>query len=269
LLLNESTYKSKKKLKFKIINQFISIFITANKMGVETSRDQDLPENINDEDTRVRIINSWTEDKILKFHGSSSQSNQTSTMNPSVIKKTAKLIKKHFEEHPIDCGFRVLEIFSGNGCASLGARNNIGLLDMKMPNWVCTDVVDFKKPEFPDGMVFDKLTTVDAVEKYGCESNVLLMISPPPYPHTDKTGDLGYADYYACFDFIKQTLENPSTKFIIFVGELGAADGSSGMYKYLTTHPHLDSVCREMVDKYKDMFGGFCEKELFIFAIRI
>jgi hypothetical protein len=85
------------------------------------------------------------------------------------------------------------------------------------------------------------------------------MISPPPV--TEDAAN-GYGDYFA----VKKWLELPiSNKYIIFVGELGASDGSTGMYKYMLNHPKLKLVVRSMIYLGKDIFDGKCEKELFIF----
>ncbi len=81
----------------------------------------------------------------------------------------------------------------------------------------------------------------------------------------------GFGDYYACHDFILQTLSQsaiPQQKFIIFVGELGASYGTEGMYKYMLDHPNLNLILRHIILFTKDVFGGNCEKELFIFEIR-
>ena len=158
-------------------------------------------------------------------------------------------------------------------------------------NWICTDIINHRSsfldaPRFPSEMLFDQLNCVDAVEKYGKTCNVLLLISPPPYTersvlnlyendqmgYSDKLKDLGYGDYYACKDFIKQTLENNTDdvpKRIIFIGELGASDGSSGMYKFLMENNSLKLELRELLNgPNKDIFGGSIFKELFIFKIQ-
>jgi hypothetical protein len=171
----------------------------------------------------------------------------------------------------------VLEIFAGNCCASLIVHNKLQNLlnNNQIPNWICTDVVNYNNlPDLPTNMKFDELHSVDAVAQYGTHSNVLLLISPPPYsPPSNSPNDVdfGYGDYYACYDFIAQTLELETfvTKYIIIVGELGASDGSAGIYQYLTTHKNLNLVQRNMLDKGKDPFGGPVEKELFVFEIHV
>lgn len=85
------------------------------------------------------------------------------------------------------------------------------------------------------------------------------MVSPPPVTEKD---EFGYADYFA----IKQWTNIPSTKYIIIVGELGASDGSAGMYKYMLENEIWALKCREKVlFKIDEIFGGTIEKEVFIF----
>jgi hypothetical protein len=111
------------------------------------------------------------------------------------------------------------------------------------------------------------LNSVDAVEKFGANSNVLLMISPPP--SITEEYKCGYGDYYVCYDFILQTKKQKQEKFIIFIGELGESDGSTGMYKYMIENPDLKLLVREVLLLRKYIFGGNCEEELFIFQILV
>ena len=52
---------------------------------------------------------------------------------------------------------------------------------------------------------------------------------------------------------------------LVFIGELGASDGSDGLYDYLVNGGMWNLMCREMLDCSVDLLGGPCEKELFIF----
>jgi len=81
-----------------------------------------------------------------------------------------------------------------------------------------------------------------------------------PVPSSD-----GYADYFACKDFIDQTREGEK-KYIIFVGELGAGDGTQGMYTYLMNNPFLiTKVKQEILNEETGRFKVI--KEVFIFLI--
>ena len=76
----------------------------------------------------------------------------------------------------------------------------------------------------------------------------------------------GYGDYYACKDFIGQT-ESGMKKQIVFIGELGASDGSPGMYNYMLRHPRLKLSLRKVLYKRNYPVFGPVEKEVFVFDI--
>ena len=92
------------------------------------------------------------------------------------------------------------------------------------------------------------------------------MICPPP-GSIDTENFVGscYGDYFACKKFI--ATKKGENKYIIFVGELGASDGSDGMYLYMLTHTRLKLLGRKMIQKGLDNFGGPLEKEVFLFLI--
>lgn len=229
-----------------------------DKMGgvLQRSREEDLPTNINDQEVRQKIESSWTESNILAFEWTALQCQPGSTLSTKTLNKAIPYLQTIFKQKDLN----VLEVFAGNCYASQIIYN--GIKD-KVLSWICTDAINFPKPVLPDSMRFEQLNSVQAVTKFGNEADILLMISPPPFPSLDKKS-LGYGDYYACYDFINQNKE----KYIFFIGELGVSDGSVGMYKYLTTHPKLTLICRAMLDSNVDVFGDPGEKELFIFLIK-
>jgi hypothetical protein len=240
-----------------------------NNMGnmgniLEYSRGVKLPENINDPDYRSMVIKSWTENNILEFVYNKLQYETHTTLRPDILEKAGESIKIYFDKIN---DLKIIDIFSGNLCASVLIHK---FLEEKVTRWICTDAVNYKFiPEPTCKIKYEQLNVVDAVAKHGVESNILLMISPPPT--NNNRSDLGCGDYYACFDYINQSLKNEQikfiTKYIIFIGELGASDGTEGIYDYLMNHKNLNLVCRELLSKENDMFGGSLEKELFIFKI--
>jgi hypothetical protein len=233
-------------------------------MGVESSRCISLPSNINDEDFRKEIICNWnTNNSSQKQFNIQQQHPQYVTSNVNTLIEAGEHIKKFFEKIP-KFEIKILEIMCGNGCASNWVY--FSMKSLNISKWIMTDLFDWNKKELTHPFEFEQLNSVDAVEKFGGDSNVLLMISPPPTTETDRCG---FGDYYACYDFILQTKKQNKTKFIIFVGELGASDGSTGMYKYMIENPDLKLLVREMLLLRKDIFGGNCEKELFIFEILV
>jgi hypothetical protein len=116
---------------------------------------------------------------------------------------------------------------------------------------MATDIIEY--PNRVRDVPFTRCNQVVAVSKFGPWCNILLLISPLPY---------GYGDYYAYYDFIASCKEGTQTKFIVFVGELGASTGSPGTYKYLMEHPRLELMHREMVQNTPQL-----EREIFIFRI--
>lgn len=223
---------------------------------------------------RHKIISAWTEENILKDSNNSDQNNGEPTMTITILNKAAEIILDFFKKDDY-FKFKILDIMSGNLASSsimfiyfishFGKESN-----NKIGQWILTDVVEYResimyeilKKTIPDGSVkipfFIKMNTVDAVKKYGVESNILLLISP--YPSSD-----GYGDYFACKDFIDQTREGEK-KYIIFVGELGEGDGTSGMYSYLMNNPFLiRKVKQEIHNEEKGRFRVI--KEVFIFLI--
>lgn len=225
--------------------------------ALQHSRQTDLPVDI--DKRRNEIIVSWTEKNILTFPFTAAQADPESTLSSKILQKAAQHINTVFSSQHVE--LNILEVFAGNCCASQIIYNAV---KEKVVSWICTDAINFDKPIFPNKMKFEQLHTVEAVNKFGQEANVLLLISPPPYP-TPSNKDLGYGDYYACYDFLALNIKD---RYIIFIGELGASDGSQGMYKYLTTHPNLDIIARVMLDNKPDVFGEPGEKELFIFQTK-
>lgn len=235
-------------------------------MGVETSRESGLPDNMDLPETRKRIMSSWTSENILSSILNSSQGKKAeSTLCLATITKAGILISDYFSSHQQDTkNIRILEVMAGNCVSSSYVYEKLS--EFKC-TWVATDMITY--PTRIQSIPFVECNPVEAVSKFGKLSDILLMISPTPCSSSidepDKK-DLGYADYYASSDFIEQTKPGEN-KHIIIVGELGASDGSEGMYNYLMKHINLELVVREMIYEGKDTFGGNIEKELFIFAI--
>ena len=237
----------------------LKLSVEAKKLGVTEEgleyrlqlqdENADIPLNIEEE--RDGIISSWSEDNILKNSNNSIQFTPKSTIDEIGLIKAGKYIDDFFvgEKNILN----ILDIMSGNGIAS---DYIFQILKPKIGRWISTDIIDFKKPKLNEKQ-FYKLNTVDSIEKYGKICNVLLIISPIP-------GE-SYADYFACKDFIEQT-KHDEKKYIIFIGELGRGDGTSGMYKYLLKHVKLNTLLEKEIYKYKNK-GFTINKKLYIFEI--
>jgi len=172
----------------------------------------------------------------------------------------------------------VLELFSGNGRAAIEFIAPLLASGITITNYVSTDIIEFpgRVDLECDNFEFHKADALDAVKRFGEKSNTLLFISPPPagsikteeeIKEKGDKGELGYGDFYACDEYIKQTLvQNVGPKSIFFVGELGAGDGTTGMYKYLMEHPHLKLIYRNRIS-YTNLGIGAGIKEVYIFKI--
>ena len=147
---------------------------------------------------------------------------------------------------------------SGNGIASYCIYYKLQKIIGK---WRSTDIVNYNNEKNPrkmcDKQEFSVLNCVDSVKNYGKESDILLIISPPPGEY--------YGDYFACKDFIEQT-KPEQVKYIIFIGELGRGDGSLGMFKYLKKNIFLDLKLEEEICRFRNRFGTVIKK-VYIFEV--
>lgn len=169
------------------------------------------------------IQTSWRKNQEFLFPCSG----EKAYASPEALHNAGAILKKSFPKTN-----NVLEIMAGNCVAS-------GIIKPYIDHekWICTDL--FAPSE--------ELDAIEAVEKYGEWADVLMIISPPPYSqHTNENGTLifngGYGDYFACKKFINKAKKE---KFIIILGELGAGDGTEGIYNYLLEHPKLKLITRE------------------------
>jgi len=97
---------------------------------------------------------------------------------------------------------------------------------------------------------------VDSIIKHQESANVLLLACPPPYSYKNTNTNeepSGFVDYFA----IK--------KYLIYIGEMGFSDGTSGMYHYMLNHSVWKLEYRKVIIENKDLFGRFIKKEIFIF----
>lgn len=216
-------------------------------MGIGYSRTVKYPSNIDEleytiEKIKQNVLNIPTRGK--------------STLPPSILEKAADHISDYLTKSDFtDC--KILDVFSGNGVASTIIQKKMNV-EMKS-----TDALDLSSylDETSHPVEFN-LTGVEAVKKYSSDNyNTLLMICPPPT--SDK--DSNYSDYFT----IKEWSVVKSAKLFIFVGEMGASDGSQGLYHYmLDDNPYWKLEERKMLDMACDVFSGDIEKELFIFSAR-
>jgi hypothetical protein len=226
-------------------------------MGVETSRQSNLPENL---DSNYELYkNSWLSSEYIS-RLTNRQQPLKSTLSEITLENAATYFVDFFSKHN-DFQPKILEIMAGNGIATNIFQQCLKNVGFNNYTWISTELQNFSPQNPPISIKFD-LHSVEAVEKYGTQCNVLLMISPPP---CSSEVIAGYGDYFAIKKWTEITDPVYTNKYITIVGEFGASDGSSGMYKYMLENPNWELVSRNIVYSGTDIFGGEVEKEIFIF----
>jgi len=135
--------------------------------------------------------------------------------------------------------------------------------------WICTDIIDYKKTIKEPEIRFEKMDAIKSVHTYFDSVNVLLMMCPPPSDvmYDGKINPLCLSDFYPIIDWIEMSKKVKENKFIVFIGELGGSDGTEGMYRFMLDHSELNLECRQMLIKAHNQFG-IIEKEIFIFRVK-
>ena len=215
-------------------------------MGLEISRNENLPSDI---DSQYEIYkNQWKDQENYK------NSYPTTCNNTTLSKKILKQASQHILDFLKNIqNVRILEPFAGNGVASKIIYDKLKTeINVELKSTDFQDLSEFMNDN--SHQVEFNLNAYETIEKYGNDYNVLMMISPPP------TEFSRHIDYFS-FNKWKNNGE-----VFIFIGELGASDGSKGMYKYLleTMSFEWKLELRVMLSK-KETIMGLVEKELFIF----
>ncbi len=208
---------------------------------------------------RREVIANWTPEIIGDNINNAHQHHGISTMGSQGNKFAAVYMDKFFAPIAAANGpLRVLEVGSGNCIASKIVYDK--LKDI-VSSWTCTDVIDYNHD---NGMTFHQLHAVDAVAQYGATADILVLICPAPPAFERPNGGIEvFSDYWSCEDFIEQTT---SPRYIVFVGEMGAMDGTPGIDEYLYGHPRLTSVTHATVSVVENWLGRRC-REITIFKI--
>jgi hypothetical protein len=223
-------------------------------MGLEQSRAVTYPSNIDQlyESYKERC----TAEKIRSNHLNVPKRGKC-TMGQRVVQKAGDRIWEYIKDKKI-IDIKILEPFAGQGIATniLQKRLNVEIKS--------TDILDLSmymdESSYP---VEFGLSGVDTVEKYAQDGyNTLMMVSPPPESAEDNPL---YGDYFT----IRAWTNLESAKWFIFIGEMGASDGSEGLYDYMMNHPIWKLDYRKILYSCEDNVGGRCEKELFIFVKKV
>lgn len=251
---------------------------------LESSRDSNLPDSI--DENYLKYQKSWNSHTITNSEFSLSTKN-SGYIRDCVIHLSSQMINDYFlsEQHSNqNIKLNILEIFAGN-CHSSNIIYNklINSFDVSIHS---TDIIDHSANL--DDAIFhndknhkrtwefniDAVNAIESIELCESKYNILLLICPPPYSiePADSNKFEGYADYFA----IKRWVNLENSQYIIFIGELGASDGSTGLYKYmietLQQNQNQNQNYRWILDFRKilsrdsdPIFNSPIEKELFIF----
>lgn len=248
-------------------------------MGLNESRNANLPEDI--DANQAQYERSWVSEIISEIGVNKSKYGQ-STLSPQTLEIAGDFLAKYLEKNILshNLNVKILEPFAGNG---VGSRIIYNELTKKIPFVVLksTDLQDLSEyTNHNSHPVEFGINAVETIRKYdGDKFNILMMISPPPSQAPPKVKTIqppsplviplecqdyfsGYGDYFA----IREWEKSLNSELLVFIGELGASDGSEGLYKYLLkNNPIWELVFRTIIYSGTDFFGGAIEKEIFIF----
>lgn len=129
-------------------------------MGVEVSRQSDLPKGLDDDEVKKQIINSWPK-AVVKRNNFMQGEEYRSTIREEILAKAGQLMAKYFEQHK---DLNVLDIFAGNTKAS-----SVLYSEMKtsVDTWRCTDVANWLVHKVDiSPLIFHQLNALKAVKVY-------------------------------------------------------------------------------------------------------
>ena len=210
-------------------------------MGLETSREEVVDfEKL----TENRTKDFWknVDTKSISYAQFKNHGTRDVTKALPII---SDILKTFFKDKKPD----ILEVGSGNGYNTKKIydeiKDSIGSL-------TATDMIERELTYYD----IEKMKSHEAVKKNDCD--ILLFVSPPP--------NRNYMDYYAIKEY-EESKNDGKDKNIIFVGELGAGDGTSGMYNYMMKHKQWKCKKRVLFRKYElPMGAGTAEREVFYFS---
>lgn len=222
--------------------------------GAESSRIIEFDTNlINNYEQYSKL---WIEQVCVKNMNNNSKLNEATLYDES-IEKAANIISEYFETQNLQ-NLNILEPYAGNGYAS---KIFLDTLSKKYTvNMKSTDITNFKETSNENCCNVEfGINSYDTVVKYNNNYDILLLNSVPPSNN--------YSDFFC----INKWLEHPNSKYLIFCGELGASDGSEGLYHYLLTtcSDKLQLDVRKTYFYQHDPMFDDCYKEVFIFKRKI
>lgn len=193
------------------------------------------------------------------------------TMPVSIVNKAGDIIGSFLKKTGMS-SCNILEIMAGNCGGSRILLNRIRKC-VTINNWYATDVINFPKTIKEREITFTCLHGLDAVSKFYDMVDVLLLMCPPPnslFLNKECTtiNILALCDFYSIDEFIKLAKKEEKEKYIVFIGELGASDGTEGMYNYMIFNDNLCLEIRETIYTGTNMYG-LIQKEVFVFRVKI
>jgi hypothetical protein len=236
------------------------------KTRLEDSRKSVFPPFVDLPEFKIPMIKQWTDTLINQDIVNSHQQNKIMpTLPVPVVKKAGDILLSQLTflgKKEIS----ILEIMAGNCSGSQIILKSIKH-DLDVKKWIASDIIDFTKNIKEPLITFVKSDGLSAVKKYGNDSDILLLMCPPPNAvmHTaSHVNPRSLCDYYSIVEFTESNAKKG--KLIIIIGELGASDATEGMYHFMMTNKKVELVYREMLLKSENDYGPI-EKEIFIFSV--
>ncbi len=180
-------------------------------------------------------------DKLFKTFMVNKENSGTTNITPAL--SIINMVFKSFKHE-----LNILEVGSGNGFNTSMVSN----LD-NIKSLTATDMLKYENTYY---CIEQKLSHI-AVQEYEEEIDILLMISPPP---------MGLMDYYAIKEY--EIKNQKRTKYLMFLGELGASDGSEGIYHYLMKGSEWRLLHEQSYHVGVDIYGGQCIKKVYFFRYK-
>lgn len=172
-----------------------------------------------------------------------------------------RYLKILVDNNRLDPNIKIIEPFAGNGVASKIIYDKI-IEFIPTINYIASDIQDLNTIVDANCLNVEfNIDCVDSIDKHQENSQVLMLVSPPPYTYTYNGEEpCGFSDYFS----IKRW-EELGKKILIYIGEMGFTDGTSGMYDYMMNHNVWKLKFRKVLIEKNDLFGRLVKKEIFIF----
>ncbi len=201
-------------------------------MGAQYSQSQKVDF---EEVTKKRTLQPW-----LKVEGLFANEKCRGTCNISKCLPIIQEILLEFQHSLV-----ILEVGSGNGFNSslISTLKNIKCL-------TATDMLVYQ----PSFYKTNKALSHHAVQEHKADIDVLLLVSPPP--------NQNFMDYYAIKEY--ELKPQKKVKHLMILGELGAGDGSTGIYFYLFNQSKWQCLQQTPFNK-EILFGEECVRSVYFF----